>query len=94
MAQNTVLAAGTTAATSTDTVVAAGASVTVGIFPSTAGVLPSDVAFVVSVDTPGIDRVAGKLDQNNPVLVVSGPCTFRVRRPAYTGHAFGVFTET
>lgn len=37
MAQATILAAGTTAATSTDVTVAAGASVTVGIFTSAAG---------------------------------------------------------
>lgn len=94
MAQSTILAAGITAATSTDVAVAAGASVTVGIFAAGAGALPSSVQFRVYVDTPGADRVAAKLTQASPVTVVAGPCTFRVRRPAYTGTAFGVFTES
>lgn len=94
MAQNTVLAAGNTEATSSDIVVAAGETVTVGIFPSSAGFLPSSVSFGVYIDTPGNDRVVDRLTHTYPATVLSGPGTFRVKRPAYTGDAFGVFTET
>lgn len=94
MAQSTILAAGITAAVSTDIVVAAGAVVTVGIFCAAAGYLPANVSFRIDQDSPGSDRLAGKLGQACQQTVLSGPGTFRVRRPAYTGTAFGVFVET
>lgn len=94
MAQATVLAPGNTAATSTDIVVAAGASVTVGIFALIAGRLPGGVQFVVSQATPGADNTIARLDNNSSATVLAAPGTYRVHRPAYTGHEFGVFTET
>ncbi|SDF69712.1 hypothetical protein SAMN05216571_101259 [Onishia taeanensis] len=93
MAQATVLAAGTAAATSSDIVVAAGESVTVAIFAAS-GRLPTSVAFAVKQDTPGGDNVVARLTNVDRATVLAGPGTYRVQRPAYAGTAFGVFTET
>ncbi|SDO72673.1 hypothetical protein SAMN04487957_110138 [Halomonas shengliensis] len=94
MAQATVLAAGTTAATSTDIVVAAGESVTVGIFSAAAAPVPAGAGFTVAQDTPGADNIVARLGQQQRATVLAGPGTYRVSRQAYTGEAFGVFTET
>lgn len=94
MAQATVLAADTTAATSTDIVVAAGEIVTVGIFAATAARLPSGVQLLVEQDTPGADNTIARLDNTATATVLAGPGTYRVTRPAYEGTAFGVFTES
>ena len=94
MAQATILAAGTTSATSTDVVVAAGAVVTVGIF--TAGGLspPYNLRLDLFMDTPGRDNLVDQLHTDNRQVQISGPGAFRVTRPAYTGDAVGVFSET
>lgn len=94
MGQNTNLTTGNTEATSTDVVLAAGASANVGIFGAAGAALPVKVNFSVSMDTPSGDSVIGLLNQKSPVMLVTGPGTFRVKRPAYTGNAFGVFSET
>lgn len=93
MAQSTILAAGNTEATSTDVVVAAGATVTVGVFAATADSLPPPVTLSVLQDTPGADNTVALLNNNLRALSLAGPGTFRVFRPAYTGTAFGVFLE-
>lgn len=93
MAQSTILAAGNTAATSTDIVVAAGAFVWVGIFSAANATLPVEVDFTVFQDTPGADNTVVLLDNNYRAIQLIGPGTFRVGRPAYTGTAFGVFLE-
>jgi len=92
MAQNSILAPGNSAATSTDIVVAAGEAVTVGIYAASAA-RPS-VQFLVLQDTPGADNAVDRLGNTKMATVLSGPGTYRVQRPAYTGDAFGVFTET
>lgn len=95
MSQNTVLAAGTTSATSSDIVVAAGATVSVGIF-ATSATIPDGVQIALRIDSPGDDQRAGVLNMLNPVQVISGPGTFRAVRPdisAY-GVSVGVYTET
>ena len=97
MTQTSILAPGVTAGTSTDIVVAAGAAVTVGIYASAAdAILPLVVHFSIWQDTPGGDNKLGNaaLRQNARQIVLSGPGTFRVKRPAYSGTAFGVFVET
>ena len=94
MTQATILAANTTAATSTDIAVAAGAVVTVGIFSASEAQLPMGVNFTVMVDTPGADSVEAVLDNQRRTVQVNGPATYRVKRPAYTGTAFGVYSET
>lgn len=93
MAQSTILAPGNTAATSTDVVVAAGATVVVGIFSAANDALVPQVYFTVFQDTPGADNTAALLNNNYRALAIVGPGTFRIARPAYTGTAFGVFLE-
>jgi hypothetical protein len=94
MTQSTVLAVGDTAAISTDIIVAAGSAVTVGIFSVVASHMPGGIAFSISMKTPGADTVVATLDGSRRQVVLAGPGTFRVRRPDYTGTAFGVFIET
>lgn len=93
MAQSTILAAGTTAATSTDVVVAVGDVATVGLFSASADRVPIDCIFNVMQKTPGADNLVTTLDNTLRSVVLVGPGTFRVTRPAYTGTAFGVFLE-
>lgn len=93
MAQSTILAAGNTAATSTDVVVATGVHVVVGIFGAAGTNLPSGTSFTVFVDTPDGDNVQCRLDAGKTQIHLIGPGTFRVARPLYTGSAFGVFLE-
>lgn len=93
MAQATILASGTTDATSTDVTVAAGASVSVGLFTADAAGLPGNHSAAVMMDTPGGDIVADELTGKSPVAVISGPGTFRVKRTAGTT-SFGVYTES
>lgn len=95
MAQNTVLAAGQTAATSSDIVVAAGSQVTVGLF-SSAGAIPPGFECQIVADTPGADAYVGRLSNGCRNTVLSGPGTFRVIRPSLTaiGVNIGVYTET
>lgn len=94
MAQNTILAAGQTEALSTDVTVAAGATITVGIFASVP--IPHAVALALRFDTPGRDNVARALTRKHSTFQVTGPATVRVHRPDITaqGVNVGVFTES
>lgn len=94
MAQNTILAAGTTAATSTDVVVAAGATVSIGIFTSDAAGIPGNHSVTVFMDTPSQDVPLFQLNGKEPVKAVSGPGTFRAKRGLGLTTSIGVFTET
>lgn len=93
MAQATILAVGTTAATSTDVTVAAGASASIGIF-ATSAEPPWDCSANVMMDTPSGDIHVARLERNNPVVVANGPGTFRVVRPVQPTTDIGVFSET
>ena len=93
MAQATILAVGTTAATSTDLIVAAGAVATIGVFTDSAGGIPANEGVDLMLDTPSEDVRVGRLDGNHPTQVVSGPCTVRAKR-GVTSVNIGVFTET
>lgn len=97
MTQSTILATGITAATSTDIVVAAGSVVTVGIFCATidlpVGLGWEPIQFSVLEKTPGADNKIDTLNYAKQATVLSGPGTYRVSRPAYTGSPFGVFLE-
>lgn len=93
MARTTVLATGVTAADSSDIVVAQGQTVTIAIYQDGAGLYPLDVRFTLSQVTPGIVNPVAVLSSSPRQLLVTGPGTFRVSRPAYTGTPFGVFTE-
>lgn len=93
MTQTTILASGTTAATSTDVVLAAGAVANIGIF-ATSGTPPqSGNVAMVCMDTPGGDLDIMGLGADCPVTAVSGPGTFRVKRAAVSS-AIGAFSET
>lgn len=95
MAQSTILAAGTSVATSSDVSVAAGAVVSLGIFVSS-GEISREARCEVLMDTPGADLVLSTLTREHPATTVSGPGTFRVARRAAgrEGIAVGVFSET
>lgn len=95
MTQATILAAAQTAATSSDVVVAAGSSVTVGMF-TVSGVLPAFVGMSIMLDTPGGDLLVGVLDLARPAVVLDGPGTYRVVRGDITaqGVDVGVYSET
>lgn len=94
MAQSTILAAGQTAATSTDVVVAAGTFVSIGLF-TTSGPVPSGVEIDVRADTPGQDNFVCKLTQANQLTALAGPGTFRAYRRNISafGVDVGVYTE-
>ena len=94
MAQTTILAAGQTAATSSDVTVAAGAAVTVGLFADVA--VPPRAVATIYIDTPDGDQFVKQLQGGQPE-VISGPGTFRVVRKASVskwGVDVGVYTES
>ena len=93
MAQTTILAAGKTAATSTDVAVGAGSNATVGMYAGAGVTIPMNIELVIYADTPGGDQRVGVLNNKSPVVVVSGPGTFRVTRPVITVDV-GAFSET
>ena len=88
MAQATVLAEGSTRATSTDIACTAAAPVTVGIFSAT-GIKPGMRA-IVWIDTPGLDNKEIELDHIKKHHVIQANATARIERVEGT---FGVFTE-
>ena len=92
MAQTTIIAAGTAAATSSNIVLAAGAVATVGIFAATAIRLPAGEALQVVQVTPGAVNHVGYLSDKDRATQIVGPGTFQVKRPLTTV-AFGVFVD-
>lgn len=93
MTQSTILAPGVSADPSTDVVVAAGATVTVGIFSATPSALAPGDEFSIKQLTPGEPNYLGALSNSYRTTQLSGPGTFRIDRPALTGPAFGVFKD-
>jgi len=95
MAQSTILAAGTTVATSTSVTVPAGGVVTLGIFVAS-GAIPPDASFLVNVTTPGAVLPIGSLNNMNPTMVIPGPCAVTVTRNSAggAGTSVGVFAES
>lgn len=91
MTLQTILAAGNTAATSADVTLAENESATIGIFSPASDSLPKGLRFYLTVATPGADNVVDTLDTHQRQIIVSGPGTYRVSRPAYDGVAFGAF---
>ena len=86
-----LLAPGNAAGVTVDIVVAAGVMVTVGLYSAAAASLPPGVQFSIEQITPGAANYVGMLDNSVRSVSLSGPCTYRVRRQAYDGPAFGVF---
>lgn len=81
-------------ATSTNVVLAAGAKAHVGLFGDAGSLLPAGVTFAVLQATPGADNLYRQLDASQRSVVIEGPGTFRVKRPALAGDAFGAFADT
>lgn len=90
MAQSTILATGTTDATSTDINIPAGTVKTIGIFAS--GSLPKDSYLHIYQDTPGGDVVIAKVNKQFPAIALVGPGTYRAVRKNQT-QAVGAYLE-
>lgn len=90
MALTSILAPGVTAALSTAIVVADGVTVNVAIYGASGAVLPTPIKFTVEITTSDAPTVLDRLDMLKAGIALTGPATFYVRRPAYTGDAFGV----
>ena len=89
MAQTTVLAAGTTAATSTDITVADGASKKVGM-DSASAISANDTLMIFEVGPLG-ERPLLQLHTSRPSVILSQG-TYRVKRPVVSV-AIAVYTE-
>lgn len=84
-----LLSTATTAASSSDIVVADGGSATI-FLKGADGVLPANPRVLIEVkDSDGNYGVIGELDGGNKATVISGKGTYRVRRLA-TGASVGV----
>ena len=94
MTITTVLAAGTTAATSTAITLAAGEVASVGLFVDS-GNIPVPVEFNVIINTAGTGVSVGKLTYATPAALLNGPGVFVVKRPniAALGVNVGVWSE-
>ena len=93
MAQTQILASGTTSATSTDVVLAAGAVANIiGFTTGMAEWAPYDKLFVF-IDTNGADQLIQTLTSQLRGVTVQGPGTFRVVRPPLQT-ALGATSET
>jgi hypothetical protein len=91
MAQTQILAAGTTAATSTDVVLTAGSHANVSIF--SAGVIPGNAKLYLNIDTNGADALVVEMGAALQSYHLIGPGTFRLFRPAQTA-SIGASSET
>jgi hypothetical protein len=91
MPRLTILATGTSAADSTDFVIAASESVKVGVFASTPSVLR--VQFTVYEVTPGAANIIGRLGNETRSILISAPGSYRVARPLIVDQPFGVYTD-
>jgi hypothetical protein len=93
MAQSTILAAASTAATSSNIEVTAGNVVTVGLFSPGPDGIPSRASAAVYQDSPGRDVLVTTLEPYHAVTQLFGPGTFRVVRPKQANGDVGVFLE-
>jgi hypothetical protein len=81
MAQTTVLAAGDTAANSTDITVASGSNVTISLFCSVN--LPLSTSLDIYLKTPGGTIIqVGDLNASTPTVSIYSPGVYYVARPA------------
>lgn len=94
MALSTILSAGVTSASSSDIVVGVGEAITVGVFSAAAdNKLPSGAELVLIKTTPGAINEVFRFGDKNRQKGIFAPGTYRVDRAAYSGSAFGVFTD-
>jgi hypothetical protein len=88
----TQLAAGATTANSSNIIVTT-SPVSVGLFRD-AGELSDKAKAKVLMVTPGADLLIGTLNENNPVVVLTGPGTYKVARASNSdAENYGVFSE-
>jgi hypothetical protein len=94
MAQTTVLAAGTTDATSSAIVVPAGATVTVSLF--SAAEIPLSCTMDIILSAPSGDQIVGALTKYDPSVGIYAPGTFYVVRAGrnMSGVDVGAFIES
>lgn len=89
-----ILAVGTTPATSTSVTVVAGSPVTVGLFVTGGGTVPYlDSPVLCDIEDPNTTFVQAPLilDSLNPVALLIAPGIYRFRRPLMVGASVGVF---
>lgn len=95
MAQTTILAAGTTDATSTAITVGAGSSVTVSLF--SASTIPNSINMWIRLGVPsGSTQIVGSLTKYTPSVAITSPGTYYVERMGRNtdGVSVGAFTES
>ena len=81
MAQTTVLAAGDTAANSSDITVVSGSSVTISLF--SASVLPLSTSFPIYLKTPSASVISvGSLSRDQTIVSIYSPGVYYVARTA------------
>lgn len=90
MAQTQILAAATTADTSSDVTLATGVHANISIFSATN--IPADAKLYLNIDTNGADATVAVLGRELQSYHLIGPGTFRVFRPAQTT-AIGASSE-
>lgn len=95
MAQSTILAPGSSVATSSAVVVAAGGQAVVGLFTA-GGPIPGTASAQILMETPEGNLPIGDLSPLMPAQVIQAPGTFYVRRTSGGGDGtgVGVFSET
>lgn len=93
MAQTVILAAATTAGTSTDVTLAAGAYARISIYTAVNSQIPAHANLELRTDTGGADALVAVLGQNLQTYQLIGPGVFRVYRPPQQV-AIGVSSET
>lgn len=89
-----ILAIGTTAATSSSVTVAVGAPVTVGLFVTGGGTIPYiEDPVLCDIEDPGatFTQTSIILDSRDPVVLLIAPGVYRFRRPVITGGSVGIF---
>lgn len=89
-----ILAVGTTPATSTSVTVAVGAPVAVGLFVTGGGIIPyTDDPVRCDIEDPGLTftETSVILDSSNPVALLIAPGVYRFRRPTTGGPSIGIF---
>jgi hypothetical protein len=93
MPQATILALGTSGATSTDVVVASGSFAVIGSFTAAGVSYPQGGEVDVTVVTPGSEALVVTLSEDNRTVRLAGPSTYRAtRKPC--GTPIGVYSET
>lgn len=89
-----ILAVGTTAATSTSVTVVAGSPVTVGLFVAGGGIIPYfDPPIVCDIEDPNtaFSQTQVILDSTVPTALLIAPGIYRFRRPVISGASVGIF---